>query len=278
MSVVKMASIGRGRGRARSLLSKIGGDPFSSNAVPKNDVFSFSEVEKSLVLCLKSQTNANKDQLLKQAKSMGTDEGNITKLVHLLCEKCIEDLDLACASGEVVSSLIELPNLGNTFRTILLKRVQHFYKDRDETKKTTFGRFLGFATMLCSLFKSMRVNEEPLRALVAPIYGLLEELLDGNSSLSNDPADQSKRIQREEEVETFHNCLVMVADLLETSDKNKTTELFKKVRVTIIKKGSPKMRCFLLEVLECHVSGNWAVKSETNVYYNDLLMDIMAER
>ena len=54
-------------------------------------------------------------------------------------------------------------------------------------------------------------------------------------------------------------------------------ELFKNVREIIIREGSPKMRCFLLELLESRVTGNWDSNNETKVYYNDLLMDIYSD-
>lgn len=218
-----MASIGRGRGRARNLtkavegnIRKVGETPSSQSPTPKAEDVSLSEFEKTLESSLKNNSTANKNELLQQAQSLGKDEEIISKLVHLLGEKCLEDLDLATNSGEVVCCLIEAPNLGTSFRTILLKRVQYFYKDRHEMRKMKIERYFGFATLLCSLFKWMRVNDEPLKALVVPIYGLLEELLNGQT---NCPEEKEARENRTREIETFHNCLLMVASLLEVSDE-----------------------------------------------------------
>ena len=83
-------------------------------------------------------------------------------------------------------------------------------------RKMKIERYFGFATLLCSLFKWMRVNDEPLKALVVPIYGLLEELLNGQT---NCPEEKEARENRTREIETFHNCLLMVASLLEVSDE-----------------------------------------------------------
>ena len=85
-----MASIGRGRGRARNLtkavegnIRKVGETPSSQSPTPKAEDVSLSEFEKTLESSLKNNSTANKNELLQQAQSLGKDEEIISKLVHL---------------------------------------------------------------------------------------------------------------------------------------------------------------------------------------------------
>lgn len=224
MATQAMGFAGRGRGRARNLsaaLSKPGvgsqlnKSPESSSNL-ESESASLIDVEKPLVSCLKSPTQLHLEELLNQARSLVSNDETIGKLADLLCEKSMEDRDLATVSGEVVSSLTGLQTLGGTFRNRLLNKMQEYFKKRDELRNKNFDRFLGFVTLLCSLFKWLKVNDEPLKALAVPIYGLLEELLDGKSGSPD---------QRENEIETFHHCMFLVATLLEKCDKVSSFEL-----------------------------------------------------
>jgi hypothetical protein len=184
-----MAGRGRGRGRGTSLPESRPGEtsngipstkPESSEAklpIPAPKVDLFDELCGELkALKLTSSKDVVKNLVQKAKESTKTDE-NFFQVIDILYQKVFEDNDFADIVAQVGNEISSLEEIGGKYRSCLLKRAQEHYKNRENLRKDSLSEWTGLLTLLCEVFRVLRISGSPFKPLTGPIYEMLGEIL-----------------------------------------------------------------------------------------------------
>lgn len=212
-----MAGRGRGRGRGVSLPETRPGEPSSElkpekiqseetkQPIPEPKVCNFDELcGEFKVLKVTNCQDEVKNLVLKAKESTKTDE-NFSQIIDILYQKVFEDNDFAETVAQLGNQLSSLEEIGGKFRSRLLKRAQEHYKNREKLCKDSLSEWTGLLSLLCEIFRILKISGEPLKPLTGPIYEMLGEIL-----LNVDDGVK---------IECFYQNFKNVGKMLQTIDK-----------------------------------------------------------
>ncbi|KAK7475736.1 hypothetical protein BaRGS_00033008 [Batillaria attramentaria] len=274
---------GRGRGRGRGLLAskalapgsagdaeaKLSGveSPVSQSKKDTRSEEAFVDLEIQLGR-LSSESDVTEDELqnvesLTNAAAASAED--MQKIARMIYTKCQSDRDFAKAAAMLCDRLSNIEKEGVKFRNCVLGIVQADYKGRDELRKKSRKHFIGFMAFLCQVFGTMRlINGEVMQPLVGPIFDCLEMVLE-EEDIDGDECD------------CLSTQLQSVGRELQDNGEERMQQLIFIVRQKIIdEKTQPRVRCVLLEVLECYLRRWQTAPNEVTRFYLDTLMDILA--
>ncbi|KAJ8311693.1 hypothetical protein KUTeg_011048 [Tegillarca granosa] len=267
-----MASKGRGRGRG--LLRTVAANPVvgGQNNTEKADGDTsgqfdedFQDLESRLAnLTLDIDEEVMKD-IVKLSERIFKDESRLNDIAANIYKKCLQDREFAKTGAILCERLTNNAESGANFRTALLKLVQVDFKEKDEIRKKSTGKFLNLFAFICQLFSNMKDPKgEPFKVFLVPIYECLNTIL--HTDIHNDDEYECVLLQ-----------LQGIGRDLESLDAEKMNVLMEKIRHLIIKDGATaRGRCTLLELLECY-SRSWkSLPNETTRFYCDTMADILA--
>ncbi|XP_030638485.1 MIF4G domain-containing protein A [Chanos chanos] len=186
-------------------------------------------------------------------------------LSKAIVDKSMKDIFICKDAGPVCYAIVQTEaKQCNTsvFRRKLLTRLQQEFSAREETRKRSIQEWVCVVTFICNIFDYLKVNNEPMVALVDPIYDCLFRLARPDALLND------------EEV----NCLVVqlhrVGEQLERMNSQRMDELFYLLRDGFLLQESlsSMTRLQLLEILEFRASG-WTLTDTAQHYYYSEVVD-----
>lgn len=196
------------------------------------------------------------------ATTSSEDKFGIRPLVDLIVKQATSDKKYGSNAGKLCSIFVE--NESNfsgesRFRNILLTKLQREYTKLKTGKdgETRVRHWLAFVAFLSSIFHHIRIQGEPLHALVVPVLECLNTLI----SATSDTGTKQEAIQ----------CVVMQLQLygkeLENLNEDKMAELFCAIREVFLSMGITQFsRLMLLEIIELRACG-WTLSNSANQYY-----------
>lgn len=100
----------------------------------------------------------------------------LDETVSEVCSRALKETDFADVAASLLQKLWVLDQPNNlSIRKPLLSRVQKLYQGRNEL---TDEEFQGYSALLCELFSTLKILDEPLKALVGPVFNVMKGLLD----------------------------------------------------------------------------------------------------
>ncbi|XP_065663473.1 MIF4G domain-containing protein B isoform X2 [Hydra vulgaris] len=186
-------------------------------------------------------------------------EGNIEKLVNLLCEKALDQPDLGPTIAKLCNAIWISESLHNLVVNPLMKAIQDKYKKKDVNKRNSF---FGLCVLLCELYKLLRSKNLPLKPLTNPVCCLLKELLQSESPSSED-------------VFYFYQELESVGEIIEKYSPENMDDIINMTRqLAISSTVSPSARCRLLQLIELR-AGSWKMSDDIKSIYEDTFMELI---
>ncbi|XP_031573026.1 CBP80/20-dependent translation initiation factor-like [Actinia tenebrosa] len=269
-----MAGRGRGRGRGIALPETRPGETSgdlkpakiqseeTKQPIPEPKLYDFEELcGEFKVLKVTSSQDEVKDLVQKAKDSTKTDE-NFSQIIEILYQNVFKDNETAEIAAQVGSQLSSLEGIGGKFRSCLLKRAQDHYKNRENLSKDSLSEWTGLLSLLCEIFRVLKISGQPFKPLAGPISEMMGEIL-----LNVDDGVK---------IECFYQNFKNVGKMLQAIDKTKMEFLMCKIRDSIISEQSnPETRCMLIELLELHAS-NWILNQDVQRFYCDAMADILA--
>lgn len=184
-----MAGRGRGRGRGIPLPETRPGEPSSELKPAKTQseetkqpnteekVCSFDELcgEFKGLKLTSGQDDLN--SLVQKAKESTKNDEDFTKIIDILYQKVFEDNEFAGIVAQVGNQLSSLEEIGGRFRSCLLKRAQEYYKNREQLNKDSLSEWTGLLSLLCEIFRVLKISGEPFKPLAGPIYEMMGDIL-----------------------------------------------------------------------------------------------------
>ncbi|ESO89770.1 hypothetical protein LOTGIDRAFT_234154 [Lottia gigantea] len=267
---------GRGRGRGRGLvlnseiLNHISGGAGETAANKKdfrgrnNSVSDIEEVVANLSLDIDEKQLKDLTRISEEICKSGEDIARLAKIIY---EKCLKDRELAESGSFVAQKMSNLEADGVKFRSSLLGLVQADFKVKNEIRAESTSRFLGFFTFLCQIFCNVRLgNREPIKPLIGPILETCELVLDTENEKCDD-----------DEFECISLQLQSVGKLIESIEPDKMTDFLDLVRRKIVmEKTPPRVRCTLLELIECYGRKWEPASNEVTRCYCDIMVETLA--
>lgn len=147
------------------------------------------------------------------------------------------------------------------FRTLLLTKLQEQYCNiklsRDDEIELTSARWVAFVSFLGSVFRHVRIDGKPMRALVAPMLECLSKLAFlGSATNAN-----------QELAQCITSQLQMHGRELEMQNEIGMAELFCDIREMLLSGDITQFsRLMLLEIIEFRAN-NWTLSPSANDYY-----------
>ncbi|KAK6184953.1 hypothetical protein SNE40_007295 [Patella caerulea] len=272
-----MAGRGRGRGRgvllSSEVMNHIAGVPGggAENSVPKKETRgrnnSVSDIEEVVGnLSLNIDEKQLKD-LTKISEEVCKTAEDLKKLAAIIYEKCLKDRELAESGSYVAQKLSNFEVDGVKFRASLLSLVQQDFKVKEDLRKESTSKFLGFFTFLCQIFFNLKIgNREPIKPLVGPIMECCDMIVDSEGEKCDD-----------DEFECISMQLQCVGKLIESVDSDRMHDFLEKVRKKIVMdKTPPKVRCVLLELIECYGRKWEPASNDVTRCYCDIMAELYA--
>ncbi|XP_046378240.2 CBP80/20-dependent translation initiation factor-like [Haliotis rufescens] len=232
----------------------------SSSAATLSDV---EEALRSLQLDADESDLQNINQLASDAARSGEDLKKVSEMIY---KKCLGDRDFAKSGAIICHHMAGIEVEGTKFRNCILSLLQKDFKDKEEIRKTSSVRFLGFLATLCQVFGHMRTAAgELFKPLVSPICESMELILEQETDTTAD------------ECEFLALQLQAVGKELEDVGSERLGKLMEKIRTKIVNNStSPRIRCTLLEVLECYCRKFEEPPNDVTRFYCDTMADILS--
>lgn len=216
-----------------------------------------------LVKKLCSTTGSDIDEdLIAQVKALEKTE-DIMDMINAMSAKSLVDPAFGLLAAKVVQSIWEKTSLQQTTRNTLLSRIQYYYlKNGKKLQKECMAH--GLCVYLCELFKCLRVNGQPSRAIGDAALDMLKGLINGIERSEND-------------VRYFCQEFENIGSLLELVFPNQLEELVNVIREVIITVPvSPSSRCNLIKVVELYAA-KWEINDGMKNIYIELKEDLQKE-
>ncbi|KAI7795582.1 putative CBP80/20-dependent translation initiation factor [Triplophysa rosa] len=213
----------------------------------------------------RSGVEAQLTAFMEEAQSSADSEETLNEIVHTIYHKAVSDRSFAATAAKLCDKMALFMVEGTKFRSLLLNMLQRDFTRRDELRRTDVESWLGFVTLLCEVFGTMRSSAgEPFRVLVCPIYSCLRELL------------QSPDV-KEDAVLCCTMELQSTGRLLEDQLPEMMTELLATVRDKMLCPSESQLtRSLLMEVVELHAHRWSPLEALTTAYYNRTIQKLTA--
>ncbi|XP_062403797.1 MIF4G domain-containing protein A isoform X2 [Sardina pilchardus] len=184
---------------------------------------------------------------------------DLEKVATAIVDLSLKDSSFCKEAGRICYALIqEEAKYANTtvFRRNLLTRLQQEFTVREETRKRSVSQWVCIVNFICTIFDYLKVNNQPMAALVQPVYDCLFRLV------------QPDALTNEEEVDCLAMQLHRIGEQLERAEAGRMDELFYSLRDGfLLQEGLSSMaRLLLLEVLE-YRAGGWKLSDTAREYY-----------
>lgn len=184
---------------------------------------------------------------------------DLHKVANAIVEQSLKDCTFCKEAGRICFALIQEEakhSSGVSFRRFLLTRLQQEFTAREETRKRSVSQWVYLVNFICTIFDYLKVNDQPMAALVHPVYDCLFRLV------------QPDALTNEEEVDCLAMQLHRIGEQLEKAESGRMDELFYALRDGfLLQEGLSSMaRLLLLEVLEFR-AGGWALSDTAQCYY-----------
>ncbi|XP_046544988.1 CBP80/20-dependent translation initiation factor-like [Haliotis rubra] len=238
----------------------------SPSPSPSLSTTTLSDVEEAL---RSLQLDADESDL-KKINELATDATksgeDLKKVAEMIYKKCLGDRDFAKSGAIICHLMAGIEVEGTRFRNCILSLLQKDFKDKEEIRKTSSVRFLGFLATLCQVFDHMRTaTGELFKPLVGPICESMEMILEQETDTTAD------------ECEFLTLQLQAVGKEIDDIGSERLGKLMEKVRTKIVNNGtSPRIRCTLLEVLECYCRRFEEPPNDVTRFYCDTMADILS--
>ncbi|XP_063057878.1 MIF4G domain-containing protein A [Engraulis encrasicolus] len=215
------------------------------------------------VIEFKLQTLDEKSQELLKAALVDPRSVDLEKASNVIVDQALKDGSFCKEAGRIIFTLIKEESIfSNTtvFRRNLLNRMQREFLAREEKRKSSLSQWICLVNFICTVFDYLKVNDEPMAALVHPVYDCLFRLA------------QPDALTNEEEVDCLAMQLHRVGQQLERMEAGRMDDLFCALRDGFLLQAglSSMTRLLLLEVLEFRAGGWLLSDCAHNYYYSEV--------
>uniref|UniRef100_A0A8C4Q4W3 MIF4G domain containing a n=1 Tax=Eptatretus burgeri TaxID=7764 RepID=A0A8C4Q4W3_EPTBU len=174
------------------------------------------------------------------------DTVDLRKVAAVIINQSLQDPVFCKEACRVCRVIIQAEAKGdnNTFRGHLLNLLQEEYARREETRENDHKRWIGFVSLICSVFHNIKVGSGPMIALVEPIYECLNRMTKFDA------------VTHEEEVYCLVEQLHRIGKQLENQNETQMSELFCTLRdCFFIESLTSLSRLLLLNIIEFRAGG-----------------------
>ncbi|XP_041356187.1 CBP80/20-dependent translation initiation factor-like [Gigantopelta aegis] len=226
-------------------------------------------------LCVYDEDADDRDamEIVQTMKALMCSSDDLKKASEMLYRRCVSDVNVAKTGALICNSLASIEVDGTKFRSCILSYLQKDFEGKDDLRRESSSRFLGFFTFLCQIFGEMRTaTGEHFRPLITPIFHCVDLMLG-----VSDRDVQAKTKENADEIECILLQFQSVGKELENLDEEKMTKTIETIRMKIINNGtSPQIRCILLELVECYGRKFDQAPNDVTRFYCDTMAEILA--
>ena len=268
-----MASRARGgRGRGGSGI-RVERGPSGRERQPK-PIRSIEELTDKLYSLNQRNIETYGDTFAGMVLDYSTDDGKIKDIVDVIFDTTVQSKEYASLGAKVCERIIVPSNEKESecvsarrsqFRSILLKRFQSEYKQKEQVRASSIESWLAIFSFLCEVFQSVRVGQEPIQVVGKAILSTMSWMVQLQDC-------------DDDEIECVCMYLKSAGQLLDTINHDGMKNLVKYLRPLVItRKSTARRRCLILEVLEYRAMGWTDREDELNVFFMDAVADAVVE-
>lgn len=260
-------AFGRGRGRGRGVRANQA--TVNPPGPPKPNVTPAAIEEKEneeVTKIMKKLDGKSESEIMKEILPEIEALNNQSVVKDFICalsDKALCSAEFAVIAGKIAHKLWDNETMHSFVRNPLLTRTQDLYNKREVLRKE--GKYHGLCVFLCTLFKLLRIKNNPLK----PVGGAVVQIIKGLIEESDSPS--------KEDVTYFYQELESVGAIIGDLFPEKLEEIINLARQMVVSSAiMPSVRCKLVQVIELHAA-KWSMNDELRKMYGDLIQELASQ-